>query len=197
MQNQTIKKQNLLKHTWLFLSFVLLSSMGLFAQNLTVSGTVSDSRGEALPGVTVVTKGAAGGTVSDVNGNYTLGSVPASGTLVFSFIGMKTQEIAVNGMTAINVTLLEDAIAIDEVVAVGYGTVKKRDVIGSVASVSGEDLKQVSSTSFTAAMQGRAAGVNIRETSGTPGAPISVQVRGVNSINTGTDPLWIIDGMPV
>lgn len=197
MQNQTSEKQNLLKYAWLCIAFVLLSSSGLFAQNLKVSGTVSDSKGEALPGVTVVTKGATGGTVTDANGSYTLGNVPANSTLVFSFVGMKTQEVAVSGRISINVTLLEDAIAIDEVVAVGYGTVKKRDVIGSVASVSGEDLKQVSSTSFTAAMQGRAAGVNIRETSGTPGAPISVQVRGVNSINTGTDPLWIIDGMPV
>ncbi|MDP3913826.1 MAG: TonB-dependent receptor [Bacteroidota bacterium] len=197
MQNQTFEKQNLLKYAWLCIAFVLLTSLSLFAQNLKVSGTVSDSKGEALPGVTVVTKGATGGTVTDVNGNYSITNVTANATLVFSFVGMKTQEVAVSGRVAINVTLLEDAIAIDEVVAVGYGTVKKRDVIGSVASVSGEDLKQVSSTSFTAAMQGRAAGVNIRETSGTPGAPISVQVRGVNSINTGTDPLWIIDGMPV
>jgi len=165
MQNQTFEKHNLLKYAWLCLAFVLLSSLSLFAQNLKVSGTVSDSKGEALPGVTVVTKGATGGTVTDANGSYTLGNVPASGTLSFSFVGMKTQEVAVSGRVAINVTLLDDAIAIDEVVAVGYGTVKKRDVIGSVASVSGEDLKQVSSTSFTAAMQGRAAGVNIRETS--------------------------------
>jgi TonB-linked SusC/RagA family outer membrane protein len=197
MQNQMYAKQKVLRYTWLCIALLLLSSWTLFAQNLKVGGTVTDSKGEPLPGVTVVQKGSTGGTITDINGNYTLGSVSSKGVLVFSFIGMKNQEIMVNGRTVIDLTMLEDAIAIEEVVAVGYGTVKKRDMIGSVSSVSGEDLKQVSSTSFTNALQGRATGVNIRETSGTPGSPISVQVRGVNSINTGTDPLWIIDGMPV
>lgn len=165
-------------------------------QQKSVTGRVTDSSGH-LPGVSVLIKGTTMGVVTDANGNYSLTNVPANATLQFSFIGMKSQEVAVGNKTTINVVLAEETFGIDEVVAVGYGTVKKRDVIGSVASVSGKDLKQVSSTSFTAAMQGRATGVNIRETSGTPGAPVSVQVRGINSINTGTNPLWIIDGMPV
>ncbi len=197
MQNQTNEKLKVLRYAWLCIAFLFLSSLSLFAQNQKVTGTVTDAKGDPLPGVTVVLKGSTGGTITDISGNYTLGNIPGNGTLVFSFIGMKNQEMVVGGKSNINVTLLEDAIAIEEVVAVGYGTVKKRDMIGSVASVSGEDLKQVSSASFTNALQGRATGVNIRETSGTPGSPISVQVRGVNSINTGTDPLWIIDGMPV
>jgi TonB-linked SusC/RagA family outer membrane protein len=197
MQNQKYEKQKRIRHALLTMVIVCLSFMNISAQNLSVSGSVIDSKGESLPGVTVVVKGTTSGTVTDFDGNYSLTNVSPTGTLVFSFVGMKTQEVAVDGKTTISISLVEDAVALEEVVAVGYGTVKKRDVIGSVASVSGEDLKQVSSTSFTAALQGRATGVNIRETSGTPGAPISVQVRGVNSINTGTDPLWIIDGMPV
>lgn len=197
MQNQTYEKRNRLRFTWLLIAFIFLSSMNIFGQNLKVTGVVSDNKSEPLPGVTVAVKGTTGGTITDFEGKYVLSNVPGNATLVFSFVGMKSQEVSVSARTIINVTLLEDAIAIDEVVAVGYGTVKKRDVIGSVASVKGEELKQASSSSFTTALQGRAAGVNIRETSGTPGSPISVQVRGVNSINTGTDPLWIIDGMPV
>lgn len=153
MQNQKYEKQKALRYAWLCIAILFLSSWSLLAQNINVSGTVTDSKGEPLTGVTVVPKGSSGGTITDVNGNYTLTNVPAKGTLVFSFIGMKSQEIAVGGKNSINATLLEDAIAIEEVVAVGYGTVKKRDVIGSVASVSGEDLKQVTSASFTTALQ--------------------------------------------
>jgi len=197
MQNQSNGKQKALWYAWMCIAFLIMSTWSAFAQNQKVTGTVTDGKGEPLPGVTVVLKGSTGGTITDASGNFTLGNIPANGTLVFSFIGMKNQEIAIGGKSIVNVTMLEDAIAIEEVVAVGYGTVKKRDMIGSVASVAGKDLKQTSSASFTTSLQGRATGVNIRETSGTPGSPISVQVRGVNSINTGTDPLWIIDGMPV
>jgi len=176
---------------------ILKKDLEVLAQQKSVSGKVSDSSGQPLPGVTVVVKGTTRGTVTNADGNYSIANIPENATLVFSFVGMKTQEVVVGNQTSINVSMTEDAIGIEEVVAIGYGTVKKRDLIGSVATISGEDLKQISSTSFTTAMQGRATGVAIRETSGTPGAPISVQVRGVNSINTGTDPLWVIDGMPV
>jgi len=197
MHNQIIEKQNKFRFAWLFLVMLILSVINVNAQNIAVTGSVTDSKGEPLPGVTTVVKGTTTGTITDANGKFSLGKVPANATLVFSFVGMQTQEIVVGGKTVVNVTFKDDAISLDEVVAVGYGTMKKRDVIGSVSSVSGKNLKQASSSSFTTSMQGRAAGVNVRETSGTPGSPVSIQVRGVNSINTGTDPLWIIDGMPV
>ncbi len=196
MHKPISEKQNKFRFAWL-LMVMLFMCFNANAQSIAVTGSVTDPKGEPLTGVTTIVKGSTTGTVTDINGKFSLAKVPANGTLVFSFIGMQTTEVAVSGKTVINVILKDDAISLDEVVAVGYGTVKKRDVIGSVSSVKGEELKQASSTSFTTALQGRAAGVNIRETSGTPGSPISVQVRGVNSINTGTDPLWIIDGMPV
>jgi TonB-linked SusC/RagA family outer membrane protein len=197
MQNQIAEKQNKFRFAWLLCIMLIMSFLHVDAQNIAVTGSVTDSNGEPLPGVTTAVKGTTTGTITDTNGKFSLAKVPSNGTLVFSFVGMQTQEISVSGKTVFKVTMKDDAISLEEVVAVGYGTMKKRDVIGSVSSVSGKNLKQATSSSFTTALQGRAAGVNIRETSGTPGSPVSVQVRGVNSINTGTDPLWIIDGMPV
>ncbi len=164
---------------------------------LNVRGVVRDETSEPLPGVSVVVKNTSRGTITDQEGNFQIDMPAGSSTLVFSFVGYLSQEVEVGNRTDLAITLQTDDKSLDEVVVVGYGTAIKRDVIGSVATVTGQEIRQVPSASFTAGMQGRAAGVNIRETSGTPGAPISVQVRGVNSIFTGVDPLWIIDGMPV
>lgn len=196
MHKPISEKQNKFRFAWLLL-VMLIMCFQANAQNVAVTGSVTDEKGELLTGVTTMVKGSTIGTVTDVDGKYSLSKVPSNGTLVFSFVGMQTLEVLVSGKTVINITMKDNAISIDEVVAVGYGTMKKRDVIGSVSSVSGSNLKQASTSSFTTSLQGRAAGVNVRETSGTPGSPVSIQVRGVNSINTGTDPLWIIDGMPV
>ncbi|MDD4190236.1 MAG: SusC/RagA family TonB-linked outer membrane protein [Mangrovibacterium sp.] len=166
-------------------------------QSLNVSGRVTDASGSPLPGVTLIIKGTGHGTVTNTNGEYSVSNVPADGVLSFSFVGMKTQEVAIAGKNQINVTMAEETVGIDEVVAIGYGTKKKRDVIGSVASVKGDELVQTPTSSFTDILQGRAAGVQVATTSGSPGATVDVKVRGYHSINSGSNPLWVIDGMPV
>ncbi len=167
------------------------------AQGITsVSGKVIDESGATLPGVTVIEKGTTNGAVTDFEGNYTLGNLKAGTTLVFSFIGMKTQEIVVT-TAKLNVTLKSDAIGLEEVVAVGYGTVKKRDITGSVASVGGETLASIPVASAAEAMSGRLAGVQITSTEGSPDAELTIRVRGGGSITQDNSPLIIVDGFPV
>jgi len=164
----------------------------------TISGIVTDATDNSpLPGVNVLVKGTSSGTITDVNGAYRLTVPDDAQTLVFSFVGYHSEEVAINNQNSINVQLTPDIQSLEEVVVVGYGTRKKRDVIGSVASVSGEELKQVPLPSFDAALQGMAAGVQVQNTSGVPGAPTRVLIRGTNSISSGTNPLYIVDGMPI
>lgn len=163
----------------------------------TVSGKVTDSSGAPLPGVTVVIKGTTSGIITDMDGSFILSKVPSDATLVFSFVGMKTQEISVAGKTVIDVVMAEDAIGIEEVIAVGYGTVRKSDLTGSVAKVGSEDLQKSASLSMETALQGRAAGVMVTQASSAPGGGISVRIRGGNSIQGGNEPLYVIDGVPV
>ena len=120
----------------------LFSQLGAFAQQKTVTGTITDDDGAPLPGVTIVIKGTTAGTISDVDGNYTLTNVPENATIVFSFVGMSTQEIAVGNQASINVSMKTDAIGLDEVVAIGYGTQRKRDMTGSIVNVNAEELEK-------------------------------------------------------
>lgn len=165
-------------------------------QQKSVTGKVIDSTGGPLPGVSVVVKGTTTGTITDFDGNYSLSNVPANGTLQFSFVGMKSQEIAVGGKTSINVKLEEEAIGLEEVVAVGYGTQKKSNVTGSISSVKSEDLSNRSSTSAATALQGKVSGVQIMNTSAAPGASSTIRIRGFSSNGT-SDPLYIVDGLKV
>ena len=162
-----------------------------------VSGRVTDSTGAPLPGVTVLIKGTTQGTVTDFDGNYSISDVPVNGTLVFSFVGMRTQEIVVGNQSMINVVMAEDAIGIEEVVAIGYGTVKKSDLTGSVVSLNSEDLNRVNTVSVDQLLQGRAAGVQITQSSHAPGGGVSVRIRGTGSITAGQEPLYVVDGFPV
>jgi TonB-linked SusC/RagA family outer membrane protein len=166
-------------------------------QQLTVSGKVTDEKGEPLPGVSVAIKGTMQGTITDVDGNYSLRNVPADATLVFSFLGMETQEITVDNQTRIDVTMRETAIALEEVVAIGYGTIRKRDLTGSVASVSGEALQDIPVTSVAQAITGKLPGVQVTTTEGSPDAEIKIRVRGGGSITQDNSPLYIVDGFPV
>ena len=166
-------------------------------QSLTVSGKVTDSSGLPLPGVTVVIKGTTKGTITDGNGNYELPNVPSEQVLVFSFVGMKTAEIQVNGRTLINTVLEEESIGLGEVVAIGYGTMKKSDLTGSVGVISSEELVSRPITTFAEGLQGRLAGVAITQNSSAPGGGISVKIRGNTSILNGSEPLYVIDGFPV
>lgn len=176
----------------------LLVTVTAWAQETTVQGQVTDSQGgEGLPGVSVFVKGTTTGTVTDASGNYSLG-VPAGGTLVFQSIGFVTQEIAVQGQTTINVQLVSEVTDLDEVVVVGYGEVERRNLTGSISKVGSDDLATLPTVStFENALQGRTAGVQVIAQNGILGAPVSVRVRGTNSINASSQPLYVIDGIPV
>ena len=176
----------------------------LSQQAVQVKGKVIDGSGAPLPGVSIVIKGTTTGVISDVNGNYTLPNVPGSATLVYSFVGMRSQEIVVGGKTMINVTLAEDAVAIEEIVAVGYGTQKKGNLTGAIATVKSDDLVKVSNNDVTNTLTGRAPGVRIVQMSSEPGKYDSqIDIRGfsytrptdnINGDQTG-GPLFIVDGV--
>ncbi|WP_299681770.1 TonB-dependent receptor [uncultured Dokdonia sp.] len=182
---------------------VLLKSMLLFVAVLfagistaqTVSGTVTEDNGP-LPGANVIVKGTQNGATTDFDGNYTLNNVASDAILVFSYVGYSTQEIAVGGRSTVNATLSLDN-ALDEVVLIGYGTTTVKDATGSVASVTSEEFNQGVIQSPEQLIQGKTAGVQISETSGEPGAAIVVNIRGNNSIRSGNNPLFVVDGVPL
>ncbi|HBX88943.1 MAG TPA: SusC/RagA family protein [Marinilabiliaceae bacterium] len=177
------------------LFLLLCSHFGLRAQNVEVSGQVLDPTGFALPGVNIVVSGTASGTVTDVNGNYRI-SVPSDAILVFNFIGFQSQEVSVDGRSLINVVLVEDFLSLSEVVVVGYGTQRREAVTGSVATVRGDQLREVASANVTQALQGRVSGVEMSQVSSKPGAEMQIRVRGTRSLNASNDPLIVLDGIP-
>ncbi len=166
-------------------------------QPRSVSGKVTDSSGLPLPGVSIVIKGKSTGTTSDFDGNYTLEISEDAATLVFSFVGMKSQEITIGKRTQISVSLEEATIGLDEVVAVGYGVRNKRDVTTSIASVKSEDLQDIPVAGFDQALIGKMAGVQVLQTTGEPGRETDIRVRGVGSISAGNEPLFVVDGLPL
>ena len=166
-------------------------------QSRSISGKVTDSSNAPLPGVSVVVRGTTNGTITDADGKYSLPNIPGDATLVFSFVGMKAEEIPVSGKSLINVVLREETIGLEEVVAVGYGTQRKKDLTGSISRVTGEEILQPSMSSFDQMLQGKVAGVQIIQTSGAPGGGVNMLVRGVSSITGGNQPLYVIDGFPV
>ncbi len=185
-------KITLLKSLLLFSTFLCIVTM----QAQTVSGTVYDANGP-LPGASVVVKGTTSGTQTDFDGNYTLDGVANNATLVFSYIGYATQEVAVNGRSTIDITLVEDAQALDEVVIIGYGTVRKEDQTTSVISVGEDEFYQGVINAPEELIQGKAAGVSITPSSGEPGAGLNIRIRGGKSITASNAPLYIIDGVPI
>ena len=166
-----------------------------FSSAQSVTGNVSSEEEGPLPGASVVVKGTTRGVSADFDGNFTI-EAEADDTLVFSFIGYSPKEILVGNQTQINVILKTDN-KLDEVVVIGYGTQRKSDLTGSVASVSSEDLTQVPSSRVDQVLQGRAAGVQVTQVSGAPGAGTVIRVRGGNSITGSNEPLWVIDGIVV
>jgi len=177
--------------------FVLTLTSQIFAQQATktVSGTIRDDAGQTLPGVSVSVKGTTTGTVADVSGHYTI-KVSADATLVFSFIGYTAVEEKVGNRTNIDVTLKESQKNLDEVVVIGYGTVRRGDLTGAVSSVSGKDIAAVPVTNVAQAMQGKLPGVNITSQDGRPGGNINIRVRGGTSISQSNQALVLIDGVP-
>jgi TonB-linked SusC/RagA family outer membrane protein len=165
-------------------------------QTVSVKGIVKDSKGVPLPGVTVVEKGTTNGTITNFDGNYSL-QVPGNATLVFSFVGMQAQEIAVADQSVIDVVLQEETLGIDEVVVVGYGTQKKSDIISSIATMDAEKLNERPVNKVDQALIGQMAGVRVKQTSGLPGQGFSIQVRGTGSISANNEPLYVVDGFPM
>lgn len=180
------------------LALFVLTNMSVYAQNLTVTGKVMDSDGYELIGANVLVKGSDGiGTITDIDGIYKLQVSNASkAILVFTYIGMDKQEIPVNGRNRIDVTLKANSVMLDEVVAVGYATARRQDLTGSVVSIKSDELIKVPTSDITQALGGRVAGVQVLQSEGTPGASISIRVRGGISITQSNEPLYIIDGFP-
>lgn len=176
---------------------LIFSYSQLNAQQRTVTGSVTDNDGIVLPGVNIQIKGTTKGAVSDVNGIYSLEVPSSESVLVFSFIGYNTEEIQVLNQTKIDVVLIPSLEALEEVVVVGYGSMKKRDITGSIASVKSDEIQKTPVKDVLSAMQGRVSGVNVVSNSGAPGDGIAITVRGHSTLNAGNTPLYIIDGVPI
>jgi TonB-linked SusC/RagA family outer membrane protein len=166
-------------------------------QEKTVKGTIKDSGGVPIPGVSVVVKGTTQGSLSDQDGNYTITGITNGTVLQFSFVGMNTKDVPVGNQSVINVTLEENTIGIEEVVAIGYGAQKKRDISTAISSVSSDDLKDKPVSNFAQAISGKMAGVRISNTNAAPGGGTNIVIRGVSSINASNSPLVVIDGFPM
>jgi len=176
------------------LMFLLILAGTGYGQNLTVQGKITDSRtGDVLVGVNIVVQGTITGTISDANGNYSINVPSAKSTLVYSYIGYTVLSLPVNGKTTLNVSLSEEAKALDEIVVIGYGTQKKSDLTGSITVVKTEEVAKAASNDVTKALQGKVAGLSI-QSGGEPGATPLVKLRGISSFNN-TTPLYIIDGV--
>lgn len=175
--------------------FMSMLCLVVFAQTRSVSGTVIDSQGEPMIGVNVLVKGTTTGVITDLDGNYTVTDVSENSILVISYIGYIPQEIRVGNQTSINITLMEDAQALDEVVVIGYGVVKKRDLTGSVASVKAGDIEKVASSNAMQAMQAKVPGLDLQQSDGQAGASISMTLRGNRSISASNSPLILVDGV--
>ncbi|MBB5437741.1 TonB-linked SusC/RagA family outer membrane protein [Pedobacter sp. AK017] len=181
---------------FLLLLIIVAGNLTLYAQNTTTKGVVSDAGGEPLMGVSVSIKGVGKGRSTGVDGSYTISTSNADAILVFSYIGYKTTEEPVNGRTTINVKLATDTKTMNEVVVIGYGTVKRKELTGAISSVKGEELSKVPVQNVASALAGRIAGVQVTAADGTPGSNPSITIRGGGSITQSNEPLYVIDGIP-
>lgn len=178
----------------LTISFILFQALFYAQNNITVSGTVTDDQGQPLPGASVILMGTTNGVQTDFDGNYSLDNVPSNGTIAFSYIGFTDQEIPINGQTIINVSLQEGTQSLDEVVVVGYGTQKKADLTGSIATIKSEDITRTPSGAAMQALQGKVAGLQV-VSSGAPGTGPTIRVRGIGSyVDGASNPLYVVDG---
>lgn len=195
MRNSLLKVNQWKCGGMMLFALLLFSSINsLNAQ--TVSGVVSDSKGLTLPGVSVTVKNTQVGATTDIDGKFTVSAAP-NATLVVSFIGFATQEIAVNDRKTIQVTLIDNMENLEEVVVIGYGTQKKSDVNGSVSTIKSTDIANIPQVSFDQMLQGKAAGVTVTNNSGQPGSSVSVKIRGASSLTGSNEPLYVIDGIPI
>lgn len=178
-----------------FMLLIFLSMPFLSAQELTVTGKITDKSGESIIGASILVQGTTSGTITDFDGNFSVPNVSPNAVLVVSYVGYKTQNISVNGKTIFNIVLEEDTETLEEVVVVGYGVQRKSDLTGAVASVKASDaLKTTPTGNVSDALQGRMAGVSVLSGSGDPSQDNTIRVRGINSITAETGPLVVIDG---
>jgi TonB-linked SusC/RagA family outer membrane protein len=189
-------KDILFKRSIGLLALMLMIPVWVLAQSITVKGTVKDANGDTMAGVNVLQVGTTNGIITDIDGNYRI-NVPSNAKLVFSFIGYVSQTVPVNGKSLINVTLKEDTELLDEVVVVGYGTQRKSDISGSVASVDRETMMRKAPQNIAQGLQGAAAGVLVTQQDGAPDANAAIRIRGVATINGSAAPLYVVDGIQV
>jgi len=175
---------------------MLLHAYGANAQNRTVSGKVTGSDKEALPGVSILIKGTTQGTTTDAKGDYSIGVPAADAVLIFSFVGYNSTEINTANQSVIDVSLQQNDQQLSEIVVVGYGTVKKSDLTGSLSQIKAKEINAFPATNVLQAMSGRAPGVQVTQNTGAPGAGVSVRIRGTNSVQGSNEPLYVVDGFP-
>ena len=173
----------------------MATGFAAYAQNITVTGVVTDGAGDPIPAAAVIVDGSKQGTSADIDGKYSI-SVPSNATLVFSSIGFVEQKIAVNGRRTINVVLAEDTTMLDETIVVAFGTSTKESFTGSAKVVKSEELAKAQVSAVTSALAGQVAGVQLGQASGAPGSAPTIRIRGFSSLNAGKDPLYIVDGVP-
>lgn len=192
------KREKMRSRLFLLLAFLLIGAFEIYAQDITMKGNVKDATGEPIIGASIKVQGNASiGTVTDLDGNFSL-SVPRTAKQVeISYIGMRTQFVTITAGQALNIIMEENAEQLDEVVVIGYGTVKKRDLTGSVASVSGKAIAATPVSNIAQAMQGKLPGVNVISQDGRPDATVSIRIRGGGSISQSNDPLILVDGVTV
>lgn len=190
---QIIKRKAGLK--LLLTTMIVLYSVSVFSQNHTVTGVIKDdATNEALIGVSIKVKGQSIGTITNLDGKYSI-SVDPNSTLEYSYLGYKTVQIAIAGKSVINVSLVQDVVTLNEVVAIGYGTQKKKELTGAVTQIKSEDMSKIAASDFTKTLQGQVAGVSVSESSGRPGDNANIQIRGVGSINANANPIYVVDGI--
>lgn len=192
---------------WLFPVFLFCFSLSVKAftpvtltavqQEIPITGTVTSTNGEILPGVNVLLKGTSEGTMTDFDGNYEINVPDENSVLVFSYVGYEPQEVIVGNQRKINIQLVPDAGELSEVVLIGYGGQRRSDLTGAISSVSSEELEGVAATTFEQALQGRASGVEVTQATGMPGGETNIRIRGTSSVNASSEPLYVIDGMLV
>ncbi|MFV0365615.1 MAG: SusC/RagA family TonB-linked outer membrane protein [Mangrovibacterium sp.] len=186
----------LMKGFFATLLLCLLIPIAGFAQEASVKGKVVDKRGASIPGVSIVVVGTTNGTLTNIDGEFQI-KVPTNSVLRFSFVGYRPYEVTVTESKTMNVTLHEDAENLDELVVVGYGQMKRSDLTGSVVSVASDAIEKSVPTSVDQVLQGRAAGVQVQQNSGAPGASSSIRIRGINSLNASNEPIFVIDGVVI
>ena len=178
------------------LGMLTAGSLGAYAQN-TVTGTVVDASGEPLIGASVQVKGTKSGAVTDLDGHFTISNVKDGSDITISYVGYTSQTLTLKGSAPVTVTLQEDNQMLNDVVVIGYGSVKKSDLTSAVSKMSGEAIKDRPLARAEQALQGQLAGVQTRATSGEPGTDLQIRVRGAASVNASSDPLYVVDGVPM